>query len=92
MDVFIVVLPWAYCLVAVLFLTMTLLEGWANHDRWTLARLAGAVACILWPLTLVVLLVHMLVLPLLSAGPDRSASDHSSKPLPKLLEGACRLP
>ena len=60
MDVFIVVLPLAYCLVAVLFLTMTLLEGWANHDGWTLARLAGAVACILWPLTVVVLLFHML--------------------------------
>ncbi|TCU27665.1 hypothetical protein EV130_10368 [Rhizobium azibense] len=60
MDVFIVVLPWAYLLVAVIFLTMTLLEGWANHDGWTLARLSGAVACIFWPLTAVVLLVHIL--------------------------------
>nr|WP_183925507.1 hypothetical protein [Rhizobium mongolense] len=66
---FIVVLPLAYCLVAVLFLTMTLLEGWANHDGWTLARLAGAVACILWPLTLAVLLVHMFA----SAAPLRRA-------------------
>ncbi|MBB4228115.1 hypothetical protein [Rhizobium mongolense] len=69
MDLFIVVLPLAYCLVAVLFLTMTLLEGWANHDGWTLARLAGAVACILWPLTLAVLLCHMFA----SAAPLRRA-------------------
>jgi hypothetical protein len=60
MDVFIGVLPWAYGLVAALFMTMTLLEGWANHDGWTLARLAGAVACILWPLTVALLLLHML--------------------------------
>ncbi|PKA40302.1 hypothetical protein [Rhizobium sullae] len=60
MDVFIGVLPWTYGLVAALFMTMTLLEGWANHDGWTLARLAGAVACILWPLTVVFLLLHML--------------------------------
>ncbi|MGO4136644.1 hypothetical protein ACEQ6A_19080 [Rhizobium brockwellii] len=47
-----------YGLVAVAAMAVTLLEGWANHDGVTLHRLAGLVACLLWPLTLVVFILH----------------------------------
>jgi hypothetical protein len=42
------------------------LEGWANHDGFTLHRLAGLFACLLWPLTLVVFILHGCITRLLS--------------------------
>ncbi|MBY5648232.1 hypothetical protein HFO45_08160 [Rhizobium leguminosarum] len=47
-----------YGLVAVAAMAVTLLEGWANHDGLTLHRLAGLLACLVWPLTLLVFILH----------------------------------
>ena len=47
-----------YGLVALAAMAVTLLEGWANHDGLTLHRLAGLLACLLWPLTLLVFVLH----------------------------------
>ncbi|MBA1349486.1 MULTISPECIES: hypothetical protein [Rhizobium] len=55
-----------YGLVAVAAMAVTLLEGWANHDGVTLHRLAGLVACLLWPLTLVVFILHGCIARLLT--------------------------
>nr|WP_246724585.1 hypothetical protein [Rhizobium phaseoli] len=55
-----------YGLVAVAALAVTLLEGWANHDGLTLHRLAGLFACLLWPLTLLVFILHGVVARLLT--------------------------
>jgi hypothetical protein len=55
-----------YGLVAVAAMAVTLLEGWANHDGFTLHRLAGLFACLLWPLTLVVFILHGCITRLLS--------------------------
>jgi hypothetical protein len=35
-----------------------LLEGWVNHDRWTVHRIGGLIACILWPLPLAFFILH----------------------------------
>ncbi|EJC78483.1 hypothetical protein Rleg4DRAFT_0050 [Rhizobium leguminosarum bv. trifolii WSM2297] len=55
-----------YGLVALAAITVTLLEGWANHDGLTLHRLAGLFACLLWPLTLLVFILHGCVARLLT--------------------------
>ncbi|RXT28984.1 hypothetical protein B5P46_09630 [Rhizobium leguminosarum] len=55
-----------YGLVAVAAMAVTLLEGWANHDGLTLHRLAGLLACLLWPLTLVVFILHGCIARLLT--------------------------
>ncbi|MBX5157178.1 MULTISPECIES: hypothetical protein [unclassified Rhizobium] len=55
-----------YGLVAVAALAVTLLEGWANHDGLTLHRLAGLFACLLWPLTLLIFILHGFVARLLT--------------------------
>lgn len=47
-----------YGLVAAAAMVVTMLEGWANHDGLTLYRLAGLIACLLWPLTLLLFLLH----------------------------------
>nr|WP_246713704.1 hypothetical protein [Rhizobium esperanzae] len=47
-----------YGLVALAAVAVTLLEGWANHDGLTLHRLAGLFACLIWPLTLLVFVLH----------------------------------
>lgn len=52
---FIIVL---YATVAAITIGVTLLEGWVNHDRWTLHRIAGLIACLFWPLTFVFFLLH----------------------------------
>ncbi|MFF0919698.1 hypothetical protein ACFYE8_08330 [Rhizobium leguminosarum] len=55
-----------YGLVAVAAMAVTLLEGWANHDGVTLHRLAGLLACLVWPLTLVVFILHGCIARLLT--------------------------
>ncbi|EJC70171.1 hypothetical protein Rleg5DRAFT_5976 [Rhizobium leguminosarum bv. viciae WSM1455] len=55
-----------YGLVAVAAMAVTLLEGWANHDGLTLHRLAGLLACLLWPLTLLVFILHGCIARLLT--------------------------
>ncbi|MBY3153902.1 hypothetical protein [Rhizobium laguerreae] len=55
-----------YGLVAVAAMAVTLLEGWANHDGLTLHRLAGLLACLVWPLTLLVFILHSCVARLLT--------------------------
>jgi hypothetical protein len=49
-----------YSVVAAAAIGMTLLEGWANRDGWTLRRAAGLVACLFWPLVAVVFILHNL--------------------------------
>jgi hypothetical protein len=58
-KVFISFLSWTYGFVVVVFMTMTFLEGWTNHDGWRLHRLAGLASCLLWPVMLAVFLIHM---------------------------------
>jgi hypothetical protein len=55
-----------YGLVTAAAMAVTMLEGWANHDGLTLHRLAGLIACLLWPLTLVLFILHGCVLRLLT--------------------------
>jgi len=55
-----------YGFVAAAAMAVTLLEGWANHDGLTLHRLAGLFACLLWPLTLLVFILHGCVVRLLT--------------------------
>jgi hypothetical protein len=55
-----------YGLVAMIAMAVTILEGWANHDGLTLHRLAGLLACLLWPLTLLVFILHGCVARLLT--------------------------
>ncbi|MGO7032395.1 hypothetical protein ELI49_05695 [Rhizobium ruizarguesonis] len=55
-----------YGLVAVAAMAVTLLEGWANHAGFTLYRLAGLFACLLWPLTLLVFVLHGCITRLLT--------------------------
>ena len=52
------ILLWAYGLGAALFMTMTFLEGWANHDGWSPRRIAGFACCLFWPLLLVFFALH----------------------------------
>lgn len=47
-----------YGAVAAIALGVTLLEGWVNHDRWTVHRIAGLIACIVWPLPLAFFILH----------------------------------
>lgn len=47
-----------YGLVAAVAIAITMLEGWANYDGLTFHRLAGLIACLLWPLTLVAFVLH----------------------------------
>ncbi|MBB4479915.1 hypothetical protein [Rhizobium etli] len=55
-----------YGLVTAAAIAVTMLEGWANHDGVTLHRLAGLIACLLWPLTLVLFVLHGCVMRLLT--------------------------
>ncbi|PDT08781.1 hypothetical protein [Rhizobium sp. M1] len=55
-----------YGLVTAAAIAVTMLEGWANRDGLTLHRLAGLIACLLWPLTLVLFILHGCVLRLLT--------------------------
>ncbi|ACE90318.1 hypothetical protein AMC90_CH01264 [Rhizobium phaseoli] len=55
-----------YGLVTAAAVAVTMLEGWTNHDGLTLHRLAGLIACLLWPLTLVVFVLHGCVMRLLT--------------------------
>ncbi|AHF83121.1 membrane protein [Rhizobium leguminosarum bv. trifolii WSM1689] len=55
-----------YGLVALAAMAITLLEGWANHDGLTVYRLAGLLACLLWPLTLLVFILHGCIARLLT--------------------------
>lgn len=47
-----------YGAVAAIALGVSLLEGWVNHDRWTVHRIAGLIACLFWPLPLVFFVLH----------------------------------
>ena len=62
-----------YGLVALAAMAVTLLEGWANHDGLTLYRLAGLFACLLWPLTLLLFVLHGSVVRLLTRLPRSAA-------------------
>ena len=53
-----------YGAVAAIAMGVTLLEGWLNHDRWTVSRIAGLVACLVWPLPLAFFILHGSVLRL----------------------------
>ncbi|MBY5536135.1 hypothetical protein HFO42_20940 [Rhizobium leguminosarum] len=55
-----------YGLVALAAMAITLLEGWANHDGLTVYRLVGLLACLLWPLTLLVFILHGCIARLLT--------------------------
>lgn len=55
-----------YGLVTAAAIAVTMLEGWANRDGLTLHRLAGLIACLLWPLTLVLFVLHGCVVRLLT--------------------------
>ncbi|MBX4956851.1 hypothetical protein [Rhizobium lentis] len=55
-----------YGLVAAAAMAVAMLEGWANHDGLTLHRLAGLIACLLWPLTLLLFILHGAVVRLLT--------------------------
>ncbi|MBP2446778.1 hypothetical protein [Rhizobium leguminosarum] len=55
-----------YGLVAAAAMSVTLLEGWANHDGLTFHRLAGLFACLLWPLTILLFILHGCVVRLLT--------------------------
>ena len=55
-----------YGLVAAAAMAVTILEGWANHDGLTLHRLAGLIACLLWPLTLLLFILHGCIARLLT--------------------------
>lgn len=46
-----------WLLPASLFMGVTFVEGMANGNRWDGGRIAGLVACLLWPATLPALLV-----------------------------------
>jgi hypothetical protein len=58
LNVLIGILLWVYGLGAALFMTMTFLEGWADHDGWSLRRIAGFASCLFWPLLVVVFTLH----------------------------------
>jgi hypothetical protein len=47
-----------YGAVAAIAFSVTLLEGWVNHDRWTVHRIAGLIACLFWPLPLLFFILH----------------------------------
>ena len=47
-----------YGAIAAIALGVTLLEGWVNHDRWTIHRIAGLIACLFWPLPLAFFILH----------------------------------
>ncbi|MBB3657202.1 hypothetical protein FHX15_002434 [Rhizobium sp. BK650] len=47
-----------YGAIAGIALAVTLLEGWVNHDRWTIHRIAGMIACLFWPLPLAFFILH----------------------------------
>ncbi|WP_454848661.1 hypothetical protein [Rhizobium binxianense] len=51
-----------YGLVAAAAMAATVLEGWIHHDGWGARRLAGLAVCLLWPLLLVLFLLHGSVL------------------------------
>lgn len=55
-----------YGLVAAAAMAVTILEGWANHDGLTLHRVIGLFACLLWPLTLLLFILHGCVARLLT--------------------------
>ena len=55
-----------YGLVAAAAMAVTMLEGWANHDGFTLHRLAGLLACLVWPLTLLLFILHGCIARLLT--------------------------
>jgi hypothetical protein len=52
------VLCGGYCAVSAVFLLITVLEGWAFHGGWTLARMMGLVLCLAWPLLVIAFLLH----------------------------------
>ena len=55
-----------YGLVVAAAMAVTMLEGWANHDGLTLHRLAGLLACLVWPLTLLLFILHGCIARLLT--------------------------
>ena len=55
-----------YGLVVAAAMAVTMLEGWANRDGFTLHRLAGLLACLVWPLTLLLFVLHGCIARLLT--------------------------
>ena len=61
MDIIIVIIKYFYVSVAVGFLTATYLEGRHNGDVWDWQRLAGLLACLVWPILLFVMLTKLII-------------------------------
>lgn len=43
--------------IALLFALATYLEGWHRHDGWDVGRVVGLLACGVWPLVLVAMVL-----------------------------------
>jgi hypothetical protein len=69
-----------YAAISAACLLITFLEGWTEHDRYTPLRLAGLAACVLWPLILLLPVIHA------ALGPRFVCA-----PVPKRLEARRRL-
>jgi hypothetical protein len=50
----------AYALIALIFLLFVLVEGRRSRSGWTPLRIAGVLACTVWPLALLVVLAIVL--------------------------------
>lgn len=69
-----------YAAISAACVVLTFLEGWTEHAGYGPLRLAGLLACILWPLILLAPLVHA------ALGPRFACA-----PIPKRLETRRRL-
>jgi hypothetical protein len=61
LAVFLNIMICGYALVAAIFFCGTFLEGWSKNGPWTLYRLAGLIATLVWPLLIVFFLLHISV-------------------------------
>ena len=43
--------------IALMFALATYLEGWHRHDGWDVGRIAGLLACGVWPLVVVAMVL-----------------------------------
>ncbi len=62
-----------YCLITLIFLTMTYLEGWHSGEGWDLPRVAGLLLCTVWPV-----MIALVVLDGLLLGKRRSQASANS--------------
>jgi hypothetical protein len=57
-DAVLHILSGGYCAVSAVFMLVTVLEGWIHHGSWTQQRMMGLLVCLVWPLLLIVFLLH----------------------------------